>query len=324
MYEAKTLVDHGPNGRFTFPEGTRWHEGRFWFSDLYTESVYSCEEDGSDVRIEASVPGTPVGLGWLPDGRLLIVAIDDRQLLRREHDGSLVVHADFAPHLQSDGDAPNDMIVADDGTAYIGMLGFDPRAGAPFNPGPLLRVTPDGVVSAVSEPMYFPNGMAIIDGRTLVLAESWGNRLSAFDIAKDGSLSERRDWARLGELPDTSDQTKVFDQLVAACDGISEPDAEGAVWAADYTRPRAIRVVPGVGIVDEVRTSGGLHAYGATLGGADGRTLFLATTAADTDPALRRSEPVGQIQVARVDVPAARVNNARDKSEPRAYERSDA
>ncbi|MCA4135381.1 SMP-30/gluconolactonase/LRE family protein [Arthrobacter sp. M4] len=322
MYEAKTLVDRGPNGHITFPEGGRWHGGRFWFSDLYTEAVYSCEEDGSDVQVEASVAGTPVGLGWLPDGRLLILAIDDRQLLRRDHDGSLVVHADFRPHLVSPGDGPNDMFVAEDGSAYVGMIGFNPRAGEPFNPGPVLRVTADGSVSVVSEPLYFPNGMALIDGRTLVVAESWGNRLSAFDVDAGGSLSTRRDWATLGDIPDMSDQTKVFDQLVVACDGISGPDAEGAVWVADYLRPRAVRVLPGVGIVDEVKTSGGLNSYDATLGGADGRTLFLATTAADTDPALRRSEPAGQIQVARVDVPAAVFAHGKDREESPAHEGS--
>ncbi len=324
MYESQTLIDRGPNGRFTFPEGARWHEERFWFSDLYTDAVYSCQEDGSDVRVEAPVPGSPVGLGWLPDGRLLVVAIDARQLLRRERDGSVVVHADLAPYLQSDGDVPNDMFVAGDGTAYVGTVGFDARGGAPFQQGPLLRVLPDGAISVVSEPLYFSNGMTLLDGKTLIVAESWGNRMSAFDIADDGSLSARRTWAQFGEIPDTSDQTKVFAELEVACDGISDPDAEGAVWVADYLRPRAVRVLPGVGIVDEVRTSGGLNTYAAMLGGADGRTLFLATTAADTDPTLRRTEPAGQIQVARVDIPAARTVLAAPGNADTTFERTDA
>src|SRR5437588_3781174 len=169
MYQASVLLDRGANGRFTFLEGARWHLGRFWFADLYTCSVYSTSEDGSDLRLEAEVPGTPCGLGWLPDGRLLAVSIDHQILVRQEPNGQIVTHADLSDCLKGKGDAPNDMVVASDGTAYVGCFGFDARGGAPFSTAPLLRVTPQGAVSVASEPLYFPNGATIINHKTLVV-----------------------------------------------------------------------------------------------------------------------------------------------------------
>lgn len=305
MYEASVVAERGPNGPFTFLEGARWHAGRFWFVDLYTDSIYSAQEDGSDVRLEANVPGCPCGLGWLADGRLIAVSIDQGILVRREADGRIVTHADLKPMLKGPGDAPNDMAVTSDGTAYVGCFGFDARAGAPFAKGPILRVTPEGAISVASEALYFPNGSTIVNGKALLVAETFGNRISVFDIGEDGSLDNRRDWATLGPVPDTSDLMGIFPQLAVASDGISAIDAEGAVWVADYIRPRAVRVMRGRGIVDEVKIANDRTCYAAALGGKDGRTLILCTTAADTNPELRRKDPQGQLQSCRVSVPAA-------------------
>ena len=285
----------------THTEGARWHDGRFWFSDLYTYKVWSIQEDGSGLRTEAEVPGTPSGIGWLPDGRLLVVSMNDRRLLRREHDGTLVTHAELSPHLEFE---PNDMVVDDSGRAWVGNLGFDVMKLAPRRPARLARVDPDGSVTMVSEPLHFPNGPTVIDGRTLVVAESFGNRISAFDIQLDGSLSERRDWARFGPVPQNEDVIKAMSEIVVASDGISKADAEGAIWVADFIRTRAIRVLPGGEIVDEVST-GNLNCYACALGGADGKTLFLCATPAEFNPEIRKNNPLSRVLSTRVEVPVA-------------------
>lgn len=260
----------------SFLEGPRWHDdtgsgGRIWVSDFYTNQVLSAAEDGSDLRVEAEVPGQPSGLGWLPDGRLLIVSMRDRSILRRETDGSLTRHADLSGHAPS---VLNDMIVDDRGRAFVGSFGFDLMAGDPRSPAPLLRVDTDGTVTEVSEPLHFPNGPAIVDGSTLVVAETFGNRLSAFDIADDGTLSDRRDWASFGPLPAASDALEAIGEVAVGPDGISVVDAEGAIWVADAKNNRAVRVRPGGEIADSVST-GENGCYACALGGADGRTLFL-------------------------------------------------
>lgn len=285
----------------THTEDPRWYQGRLWFSDLYSSKVYSMKEDGADLRVEAEVPGVPSGLGWLPDGRLLMVSMHDRRLLRREHDGTLVMHADLAPHLEFE---PNDMVVDNQGRAWVGNLGFDVMKFAPRRPARLARVDLDGSVTMVSEPLHFPNGSTVIAGRTLVVAESFGNRMSAFDIRPDGSLSERRDWARFGQVPQNEDIFKAMTEIVVASDGISDVDAEGAIWVADFIKPRAIRVRAGGEIIDEV-TTGDLNCYACALGGADGRTLFLCVTPAEFDPEIRRNNPLSQVLSVRVDVPRA-------------------
>lgn len=296
MGEVTVLLDG-----LTHTEGPRWHDGRIWFVDLYTETVRSAREDGSDLQVEAEVPGTPSGMGWLPDGRLVVVAMQPQLLMRREHDGSLSLHADLSRCAK---DQLNDMVVAQDGTAYVGSLGFDIFSLAPRETAPLIRVTPGGEVSAASEPLHFANGATIINGKTLVVAESFGNRLSGFDIRPDGSLSDRWDWARFGPLPRSSEVPEAITELVVAADGISAVDAEGAIWVADFVKSRAVRVRPGGDIVGEVST-GERNCYAAALGGADGRTLFLCATPADFDPQTRKTHPESQVLAARVDVPVA-------------------
>ncbi|WP_321801087.1 SMP-30/gluconolactonase/LRE family protein [Caballeronia sp. J97] len=285
----------------THTEGARWHDGRFWFSDLYSERIYSMREDGTDVRVEMDVPQCPSGIGWLPDGRLLAVSMHDRKLLRREHDGAVVTHAELFPFLEFE---PNDMVVDAKGRAWVGNLGFDVMKLAPRRPGRLARVDPDGSVVMVSEPLHFPNGSTVIDGRTLVVAESFGNRMSAFDIQSDGSLSPRRDWATFGAVPQNDDVIQSMAEIAVAADGISQVDAEGTIWVADFTKARALRVAPGGEILDEIQTAD-RNCYACALGGVDGRTLFMCVTPADFNPEVRRTHPMSAVVSARVDVPLA-------------------
>ena len=306
MAQASTLLAKGLDGaNLTHTEGSRWHEGRIWFDDLFAETVYSAKEDGSDLRVEAKVPGVPSGLGWLPDGRLLVVSMLEQQVFRREHDGSLVIHADLRTVLKDPSHHANDMVVSSDGTAYVSSFGFDLRGSAPVAPVPLLRVTPEGEVFEATEPLYFPNGCTISDdGRTLIVAESLANRLSAFEIRRDGTLSDREDWISFGAVPAEVDLDEVFAKLNVAGDGISCPDVEGGIWVADFLRTRAVRVLPGRGIVDEVQMASGLNCYAATLGGSDGRTLFLCATPPELDPDVHLRNPRSELQTHRVSVPA--------------------
>jgi hypothetical protein len=174
--------------KYSFLEGPRFRDGRLWISDFYTHRVVSCRPDGSDLREEAAVPAQPSGLGWLPDGRLLVVSMRDQRVLRREPDGALVTHADLAGVARGPG---NDMVVDAAGHAYVGCFGFDLMAGEPVAAAPLIRVDPDGAVTVAAEDLLFPNGSVVIDD-VLVVAESLGNRISAFDIGRRaGSVSDQ-------------------------------------------------------------------------------------------------------------------------------------
>ena len=282
----------------SFLECPRWHGGRLWFVDFYTHRVLSAAEDGSDLREEAHVPQQPSGLGWLPDDRLLVVSMRDRRLLRREHDGSLTTHADLSElatgHL-------NDMVVDERGGAYVGNFGFDLMGGAPLEPATLVRVQPDGATSVAAEGLWFPNGGVITGGGQLLVDETFGNRVSAFDIGADGSLGDRRTWAEFGDLPEDREMGAVAGQLVVAPDGCGL-DAEGALWIADAVGNRVIRVQPGGAIVDEIPV--GTGAFACVLGGADGRTLYICA-APDFDEHARSSAREGSLLAARVDVPHA-------------------
>jgi sugar lactone lactonase YvrE len=281
----------------TYLECPRWHEGRIWFVDFYTHQVLSAAEDGGDLRREAEVPAQPSGLGWLPDGRMLVVSMRDARLLRREADGRLVTHAELGPHV---GGHPNDMVVDAHGRAYVGNFGFDLMGGAPVEPGTLLRVDPDGGVSPVAQDMWFANGSVITDDGVLLVDETFGNRISAFDITADGALTNRRTWAQFGELPDR-ELEKALGQLVVAPDGCCL-DAEGALWVADAVGARLIRVREGGEIVDEIGVGTGV--YACMLGGSDGRTLF-ACAAPDFDEKARAAAREGHLLAVRVDVPHA-------------------
>jgi sugar lactone lactonase YvrE len=237
-----------------FGESPRWHDGRLWFSDFGAQEVVAVDLEGNK-EVIARISGTPMGLGFLPDGRLLIVSMRDGLLLRREHDGKLVVHADLSRLSRSPW---NDMVVDGRGNAYIGNMGFDFPAGE-FAPGILALVTPDGEARQVADGFAFANGMVVTpDNSTLILAESYAHRLIAFDIDASGSLSNQRVWADLGgDSPD----------------GICL-DADHAVWYADVGTRRCVRVRQGGEVLQTVDLDRGCFA--CMLGGADRRTLFMA------------------------------------------------
>jgi sugar lactone lactonase YvrE len=276
-----------------FGEGPRWHDGALWFSDFYANAVKTCTEDGK-VDVTVSMDTQPSGLGWLPNGDLLIVSMQDRKLMRRDSSGALSVHADLS------GIATfhcNDMVVSSSGVAYVGNFGFDldheleaRGIEAVLGEHPtaaLARVDPDGSASVAATDMDFPNGSVITpDGRTLIVAESLGMRLTAFDIGDDGSLSNRRVWAPLGN--------RVPDGICL--------DAEGMVWVANPLAPEAFLVAEGGDVVDVVETS--QPCYACMLGGADGQTLF-CLTATSSMAAVSSASPLGKIETARVDVARA-------------------
>ncbi|MQA12111.1 MAG: gluconolactonase [Pseudonocardiaceae bacterium] len=283
---------------FAYLEGPRWHHGRLWFSDLYTHQVLSALDDGTALRVEAEVPEQPSGLGWLPDGRLLIVSMRDRALLRREPDGTLVTHADLS---EETGGHLNDMVVDRSGRAFVGNFGFDLMGGEPLKPANLLRVDPDGAVSEVADSLFFPNGSVITADEVLLVNETFGNRITAFDIAPDGTLTHRREWARFGDLPTETDIAKVLGQLAIGGDG-STLDAEGALWVADAVNGRVVRVREGGEIIDEITPGSGVFA--CALGGHDGRTLFICA-APDFHEQARKNAREATVLAVRVDAPAA-------------------
>ncbi len=270
-----------------FGEAPRWHEGRLWYSDFYDHGVHALDAEGHDENV-LELDGQTSGLGWLPDGRLLMVSMLDRRVLRVEKNGQIVTHADLSGlatwHC-------NDMVVDGQGRAYVGNFGFDLEAPRDWTAPPpaavLALVGADGTVSAAAADMLFPNGTVITpDGRTLIIGETMGRRLTAFDIAADGSLSGRRVWADLGQvLPD----------------GICL-DAEGAVWAANAMAPVAVRVAEGGAVLDEVEFS--QNCYACMLGGEDGRQLYGLTAPSSISHEAREAH-AGRVEVATVAVPHA-------------------
>ena len=210
----------------------------------------------------------PSGLGWLPDGRLLVVAMETGKLLRREPDGTLVEHADLSGLARG---SINDMIVAADGTAYVGDMGARLSVeGSERVPGQSIRVAPDGSVSCAADDLASPNGHILTDdGRTLIVAESGASRLTAFDVQPDGTLADRRTYA---ELAPEKEGVKF-----APPDGICL-DAEGAVWVADPIGARVFRVREGGDVTDSIPFDGVIP-VACVLGGDDRRTLFMCVAA---------------------------------------------
>ena len=274
------LLDGG-----AFFEGPRWHDGRWWVSDFYRHAVFTLDTDGR-AEEALTVEGQPSGLGWLPDGSLLVVSMQDRRLLRRSPSGVLSVHAEVGHFC---GGPLNDLVVDAKGRAFVGNFGFDLMAREAPKPTGLIRVDPDGSTALAAEDLLFPNGTVITDdGRTLIVGETYGRRYVAFTIEDDGSLGERRVWA---EVPDL------------APDGCSL-DAEGHIWSADARGGRACRLAPGGAIVEEIEAPEGLQFFACMLGGDDGRTLLLC--AAPDFSARRRSQAREAILLtATVDVPHA-------------------
>jgi sugar lactone lactonase YvrE len=252
-------------------EGPRWHEGSWWVSDFYRHTVSRVLPDGGeDVVLE--VKNQPSGLGWLPDGSLLVVSMKDQRLLRVASDGSVSTHADLSDVC---GGHLNDMVVDASGRAFVGDFGFDLMGGGAPTSASLKRVDPDGTVTVVADELRFPNGSVITpDGGTLIVGETWGNRFTAFDISPAGSLTNRRVWASLGPEPVGNSVEELMGQVVVAPDGCTL-DAEGHIWVADGFGSRVLRVAPGGAIVDEIAAPGGMGVYACALGGDDGRELLM-------------------------------------------------
>ncbi|MGY1637863.1 SMP-30/gluconolactonase/LRE family protein [Geodermatophilus sp. SYSU D00742] len=263
--QLRTVLEGGG-----FFEGPRWHEGTWWVSDFYRHSVSRVAPDGTETVV-VEVEQQPSGLGWLPDGSLVVVSMKDRRVLRYA-DGALSTHADLAEHC---GGHLNDMVVDARGHVFVGDFGFDLMGGGAAAPASLKRVDPDGTVSVAAGGLQFPNGAVITpDGGTLVVGETLGNRYTAFDLGADGSLTNRRVWASLGPEVTGTTVDEVLGQLVVAPDGCAL-DAEGRIWAADAVGGRVARVAEGGEIVDEVAVPSGLGVYACMLGGDDGRTLLM-------------------------------------------------
>ncbi|HUK46283.1 MAG TPA: SMP-30/gluconolactonase/LRE family protein [Terriglobales bacterium] len=294
MSRFKTLISG-----LSFTECPRWREGRLYFSDFYTHRILAVALDGP-IETIAEVPGQPSGLGFLPDGRMLIVSMRDRKIMRRELDGSLVEYADLSKlasgHL-------NDMLVDHFGRAWVGNFGFDLMGGAKVTTTNLIRVDQNGRAAIAAGGLGFPNGMALTpDGNTLIVAETLMNRLSAFEVGLDGGLGERRTWAAFGPAPTSTDFAELFAQVDVAPDGICL-DAEGAVWVADAKNGRCIRVAEGGDILEEIKTDG-LGAFACMLGGSKGRTLFISV-APTFHEAAASANHCAEIWITHVDVPRA-------------------
>jgi sugar lactone lactonase YvrE len=260
MKTARVLVEG-----LSFGEGPRWHDGRLWFSDFYDHAVKSMDASGV-VRTELEIDDQPSGLGWLPDGRLLVVAMHRMQLLRVDAAG-VKVHADLSGMATYHA---NDMVVDRHGRAYVGNFGFPLDEAlkargvesviADHPTAKLARVDPDGRVRVAADDMHFPNGCVITpDGATLIVAETLAMRLTAFDIGPDGSLTNRRVWAPLG---------------MRAPDGVCL-DANGHVWVANAIAPECVLVAPGGEVISTVQTD--QPCFACMLGGADRRTLYMMT-----------------------------------------------
>jgi len=268
-------------GGLAFGEAPRWQEGRLWFSDMHAHEVVAMTPDGVRETVVTS-PTAVSGLGWLPDGRMLVVSMDDNRLMRLEADGRLVEHADLSPVSAFN---PNDMVVDAKGRAYVGNFGFPLYPRGEMKPAKMARVDPDGSVHEAADELIFPNGTVITpDGKTLVVGETFASRMTAFDIAADGGLSNRRVWATLPEA--------------AVPDGCCL-DAEGAIWVASPTTNDVIRLHEG-GEVSE-RINVGRGAYACMLGGDDRKTLFVLVSD-ESDPELTRANRTAGIVAVEVEV----------------------
>ena len=266
----------------SFLEGPRWRGDALFVSDMHGDAVLRITA-GGDVSTVVEVE-QPSGLGWLPDGTLLISSMTARVVLRVD-DGAVSVHADvsgFASH------EINDMVVDRHGHAFVGQFGYDLRGGGRPAPSSLLRVDPDGSVHEAAPDLRMANGMAITtDDHILVVAESSGKCLTGFDLADDGTLTNRRVWA---ELPDAPDGMCL--------------DSENGVWIAGPVSDRFVRVEEGGDVTDVVETPG-RHGIACALGGTDGRTLFMLTSTTHGERGESRAAMTAAVETTTVRVPGA-------------------
>tara|TARA_X000001036_G_scaffold17412_1_gene14606 strand:+ start:4351 stop:5223 length:873 start_codon:yes stop_codon:yes gene_type:complete len=287
MTKRTTILMDG----LTFGEGPRWHEEKFYFSDFYSHKVFSLDMDGnSEVIVE--VPAQPSGLGWMPDGTMLIVSMKDKKLLSFNKN-TLSEVADLSNLA---GFHCNDMVVDDQGNAYIGNFGFNTYSGEEIRPANLILVRPGEDPCLAADDLLFPNGTVITpDGKTLIVGETYAARLTAFDINQDATLSNRRVWADFTLDADEGD--------IPLPDGICL-DAEGAIWVASPSTAEVIRIREGGVILDRISVE--TNAYACMLGGDDLKTLFICTSNAsgvDPESALRKKS--GKIETIKVEVAGA-------------------
>jgi sugar lactone lactonase YvrE len=269
----------------SFGESPRWHGDRLWFCDWGAEELIAVDLQGNS-EVVARVPSFPFCIDWRPDGRLLIVSARARALLTLDEDRELVTDTDLS--VLSDRPPNNEIVVDGRGNAYVNGGGFDMMAGEPFAPGMIALVPTDGAARQVADGIAFPNGMAVTpDNRTLIVAESYGRCLTAFEIADDGSLSGRRTWADLGE---------------DAPDGICI-DAEGAVWYADVPHRCCVRVREGGEVLQRIDLDRGCFA--CMLGGPDGTTLFLIARRWDGAQDMASGAGTGQVLFTEAPAPHA-------------------
>lgn len=273
----------------TFGEGPRWHENKFYFSDFYSHKVYSLDLSGKH-EVIVEIPNQPSGLGWTPDGTMLIVSMKDRKLMSFK-DGQLKERADLT---EFSGFHCNDMVVDIDGNAFIGNFGFNTYDGEEIKPTNLILVKPGEEPVLAADNLFFPNGTVITpDNKTLIVGETYAARLTAFDKSEDGSLSNRRIWADL--------KVNAEEGTVPLPDGMCI-DEEGAIWVASPSTAEVIRVHEG-GMISE-RIPVQTNAFACMLGGEDRRTLFICTSnGSGVDPGAALREKSGKIEITQVDVP---------------------
>jgi sugar lactone lactonase YvrE len=293
--ELSTLLEGG-----SFFEGPRWRDGRWWVSDFYRGTVSTVTPDGTE-EIVLEVPEQPSGLGWMPDGSLLVVSRKDFRVLRRAPDGEVTEHADLSSmakgHL-------NDMVVDAAGRAYVGNFGFDLMSGADPSSTDLIRIDPDGAVSVAASDLWFPNGTVITpDGGTLIVGETVAARYTQFSIAEDGTLGDRAVWGQMEPEPPFESFEQTLAALKFAPDGCAL-DAAGCIWSADAVGGRAARLAPGGEIVEVVHAPGDLGVFACMLGGEDGRTLLICA-APDFLEHRRMDKREALLLTATVDVPHA-------------------
>ena len=263
-------------------ESPRWHEGRLWFADWVAQEVIAADLSGGRTTV-ANVRALPFSIDWLPDGPMLVTC--GRELLRLESDGSLATHADLG---ELSGHGWNEIAVDGRGNAYVNGPGFDMMAGEEFAPGRVAVLMADGSARQVADGIAFPNGMAVTpDNSTLIVADSYGNALIAFDIELDGGLANQRVWANLGE---------------GVPDGICI-DTEGQVWYADVPNRRCVRVREGGQVTQTIEVDRGCFA--CMLGGADGRTLFVMAQEWNGPSGIGKGPRTGQVLAVEAPAPHA-------------------
>jgi sugar lactone lactonase YvrE len=294
-FQLHTLLEGG-----AFFESPRWHDGRWWVSDFYRHLVLSVSE-GGEPREVLEVEEQPSGLGWMPDGSMLVVSMRDHRVLRWSTEAGVREHADVSEYC---GGPLNDMVLDRYGRAYVGNFGFDLMGGGDPALANLIRVDPDGTASIAAEDLVFPNGSVITpDGKTLVVGETAAARYTSFTINPDGSLSDRRVWAQVAPSPPITTLAETLGKLEFGPDGCGL-DAENHIWCADEVNARCVRIAPGGEIVAEIRAPDGLDFFACMLGGPDGRTLLMCA-APDFAEDRRSAAREAVLLTTTVDVPHA-------------------